>query len=440
MMKHVAVIGAGLAGSSAANWLTKHGYNVTVIERNDYIGGRIHSHLVQGAAVEMGAGFMTDAYTNLRSFMKENELNQNLFPQESSSGIFRDGRVTMATLRVLLGNYPLSWAAKASMIPVLLKTLGAWPDLDLHNFQKASKYDGRSITSMFSGSGGKELIEYVLQPILNGYFYWNPEHTSEAMMLLLCKGAFSHGTYKMKGGLQRIPEKAVAGSTVLLNHTVSSVAQTREKYIVSLIHQGVSKSLPFDGVIFATTANVIPAIFSDLTDRQTKFFDSIDYSSAALIAQTYKIEQTLGSKSIAFPRKEGIELSTVTSSPEPGTGHRPLATVKTYASGTNAKRLGLLSDEALTRQLLKLAEPVHSDILIGSPKSIATQVQRWPEAIPYFDVGHFKRLQAFEGGEVEDPNTPVSFAGDYIGGPFMEGAFTSGLRAAERLDLRLQKK
>jgi protoporphyrinogen/coproporphyrinogen III oxidase len=440
MMKHVAVIGGGLAGSSAANWLTKHDYKVTVIERNDYVGGRIHSHLVQGAAVEMGAGFMTDAYTNLRSFMTENELSQNLFPQKSSSGIFRDGRVTMASPRVLLGNHPLSWSAKASIVPLILKTLGAWSDLDLHNFQKASKYDGRSVTSMFSGSDGKEFIEYVLQPILNGYFYWNPEHTSEAMMLILCKAAFSHGTYKMKDGLQRIPERAVADSTVLLNHTVSNVAQTREKYIVSFIHQGASKSLPFDGVIFATTANIIPAIFSDLTDDQAQFFKSIDYSSATLIAQTYKKEHALGNKSIAFPRKEGVELSTVTLSPEPGSGDRSLATVKTYASGTNAKKLSELSDESLTRELLKFSEPVHSDIFIGNPKPIATQVQRWQEAIPYFDVGHFKRLQAFEDSEIENPNTPVAFAGDYIGGPFMEGAFTSGIQAAERLDLRLQKK
>jgi protoporphyrinogen/coproporphyrinogen III oxidase len=55
-----------------------------------------------------------------------------------------------------------------------------------------------------------------------------------------------------------------------------------------------------------------------------------------------------------------------------------------------------------------------------------------------FDVGHCKRLRAFETGEVEDQNQAIVFAGDYIGGPFMEGAYTSGQRAANRLTTRLR--
>lgn len=439
MTKHVAVIGGGLAGTSAANWLTKHGYKVTIIERNDYVGGRIHSHLVQGAAVEMGAGFMIDAYTNLRSFLSETGLSKKLYPQKSNSGILRDRQVFMLGPRVVLGDTPLSWAAKSHIVPLLLKTLSAWPNLDQYSFWKASKYDERTVTSVFSGKGGKEFIEYVLQPTLNGYFYWTPEHTSEAMMLMLCKAAFLHGTHKMKDGLQRIPERAAKGSTLLLNHTVRNVTRSAERYIVSVNHRDTTKSLSFDGVIFATTANVIPTIFSDIASEQAQFFKSIDYSSAALIAQTYTADQTLGRKSIAFPREEGIELSCITLSPEPSPTDRPLATVKTYASGTIAKTLGALSDKALAHKLFTLSGPVHSDIFISNPEPIATHIQRWPEAIPYFDVGHFKRLQAFEDGEIEDPNAPVTFAGDYIGGPFMEGAFTSGLRAADRLIFKLQK-
>jgi protoporphyrinogen/coproporphyrinogen III oxidase len=82
-------------------------------------------------------------------------------------------------------------------------------------------------------------------------------------------------------------------------------------------------------------------------------------------------------------------------------------------------------------------EPVRPALLIGNPKPIATNIQRWREALPLFDVGHFRRLKAFENGEIEDIKQPITFAGDYIGGPFIEGAFTSGLRAAERLDIRL---
>jgi oxygen-dependent protoporphyrinogen oxidase len=56
---------------------------------------------------------------------------------------------------------------------------------------------------------------------------------------------------------------------------------------------------------------------------------------------------------------------------------------------------------------------------------------RWPHALPYFDVGHIRRLSKFAGGEIETGR--VVFAGDYLGGPFIEGAVTSGQAAARRL-------
>jgi oxygen-dependent protoporphyrinogen oxidase len=202
---------------------------------------------------------------------------------------------------------------------------------------------------------------------------------------------------------------------------------------------GESKSLNVDGIVCATTASVVPTIFPQLTTKQTDFFKPIEYSSTALVARTYKVGQGLHNKSIAFPRQGGTILSSVTLSHDHDTRGSTLATIKTYASGRAAKELTALSDEALMKKLASATEPIHDELLVGEPKSTATHVQRWQEALPFFDVGHFKRLAEFENGEVEDQNTGITFAGDYIGGPFMEGAFTSGVRAAERLHLRLQK-
>jgi diapolycopene oxygenase len=50
MSKIVVVVGGGLAGTAAAHWLVKKGYIVTIIEKQDHLGGRILSELVDGAA------------------------------------------------------------------------------------------------------------------------------------------------------------------------------------------------------------------------------------------------------------------------------------------------------------------------------------------------------------------------------------------------------
>src|SRR5581483_4948977 len=91
VMKHVVVIGGGIAGTAAAHWLVKHGYRVTIVEQNDYLGGRIHTQLVRGTAVEMGAGFLTKDYINLQSFLVESGLDKELYTcRVSRSAIFRD--------------------------------------------------------------------------------------------------------------------------------------------------------------------------------------------------------------------------------------------------------------------------------------------------------------------------------------------------------------
>ena len=442
MKKSVVVIGGGLAGTAAAHTLVGRGYSVTIIEKNGYLGGRIHSELVNETAVEMGAGFMTSAYSNVRAFLAATGLDSHLYRQRSSSGIFHGNHISMVSFDTSFSNKPLSWGSKLYTLLLLAKTLVAWPQLDLHAFWKASKYDYRSVAAMFSSQSGEAFVEYALQPVLNGYFYWTPELTSEAMLLILCKAAFSHRTYKMRGGLQRIPEKAAEGSVVLLNHTVEKIGLNKSgSYTLVLSSQRKQRTIIADAIVCTTTASVVPTIFSSLTERQKKFFGAVRYSSGALMARTYHLAQTRGgSTAIAFPRREGISLSSITLSPEPDPQPRhPLATLKTYASGEAGNRYCAMPDDLLAQTLTEAMRPVSQAVLIGNPKPMARHLQRWPEALPLFDVGHFRRLRMFENGEIENDSQPIVFAGDYIGGPFMEGAFTSGVRAAERLDERICK-
>lgn len=438
MTKHIAVIGGGMAGTSAAHFLMQRGYKVTIIEKNDYLGGRMHTHLVNGAAVEMGAGFMSRLYTNLLTFLKSADLGTQLCRQDSISGIVRGGEIRMATLRTLVGNSALSLRAKLRIASLIGRAVIHWPQLDHHAVWKADRYDNRSVEAMLSGKDSEQL-EYFWQPLVNGYCYWTPEHVSEAMLLSICRAAITQGpSLKMRVGLQCIPETAARGATVLLSHSVRSVRRRKDKtYEVTVAHGDKSKVLRADGIVCATTASAVPVIFPDLSKRQKGFFRAVQYSSTVLIARTYEHQDTRGNKSIAFPRREGIELSAVTLARQPGDAGN-LATLKTYASGTIGKQLCKESDKAIIRKLTSMMEPVREAVLIGNPKPVATHVQKWPEALPFFDVGHFKRLREFVGGEIEDPGEAVVFAGDYLVGPFMEGAFTSGMEAAERLISRLR--
>ena len=60
------VVGAGLAGLSAADELVRAGYEPIVLEARERVGGRVHSRtLDNGAVVEMGAEFILPGCTEV---------------------------------------------------------------------------------------------------------------------------------------------------------------------------------------------------------------------------------------------------------------------------------------------------------------------------------------------------------------------------------------
>ena len=50
---------------------------------------------------------------------------------------------------------------------------------------------------------------------------------------------------------------------------------------------------------------------------------------------------------------------------------------------------------------------------------LSTRIQRWPEVIPHFDVGHLARLRAVLTRHREQHGSPGIY-GDYISAPYIE--------------------
>ncbi|MCP3913103.1 MAG: NAD(P)-binding protein [Actinomycetia bacterium] len=70
-MHEVAIIGAGLAGLTGARLLAESGARVTVIERNDEVGGRLATRRIGDAVFDHGAQFFTVRSDEFRDFVSE---------------------------------------------------------------------------------------------------------------------------------------------------------------------------------------------------------------------------------------------------------------------------------------------------------------------------------------------------------------------------------
>jgi len=58
-MKKAIVIGAGIAGLATCLRLIKKGYQVTVVEKNSYTGGKLHALEQDGYRFDLGPSLFT---------------------------------------------------------------------------------------------------------------------------------------------------------------------------------------------------------------------------------------------------------------------------------------------------------------------------------------------------------------------------------------------
>lgn len=90
--KRVVVIGAGMAGLSAALHLREAGANVTVFESSDRVGGRTNSEHHDGYLYERGTQFYVNTYRNALGLIKEMGLLADLRPTSDWISVFKDAR------------------------------------------------------------------------------------------------------------------------------------------------------------------------------------------------------------------------------------------------------------------------------------------------------------------------------------------------------------
>lgn len=88
-MKKVAVVGSGISGLSSA-WLLRDKYDVTLFEKNDYIGGHSNTASISydGVNIDVDTGFIVfnfNTYPNLKAFFEL--LNVEITKSDMSFGI-----------------------------------------------------------------------------------------------------------------------------------------------------------------------------------------------------------------------------------------------------------------------------------------------------------------------------------------------------------------
>ncbi|MFZ5376118.1 MAG: hydroxysqualene dehydroxylase [Patescibacteria group bacterium] len=181
--KKVIIVGAGLAGLSAAVYLIKKGFFIHVVEAKPYIGGRTASWEADGMVVESGLHRFLGFYEILPRLLHQvgvqvddvvqwvNELEIRL-PNPGPSQILTLSPLgqPVDTLRSLLGNNDfLSASEKLALSNFMVKGLKEY-------FSSPASLDEVSIYEFATREGlSQDIIKKIITPFSTGLFFLPPE-------------------------------------------------------------------------------------------------------------------------------------------------------------------------------------------------------------------------------------------------------------------------
>jgi protoporphyrinogen/coproporphyrinogen III oxidase len=433
----VTVIGAGLAGLTAARRLAQAGVNAIILDKNAWVGGRACVDAVDGFNLDPGAGFFATFYKNTLDLIRELRLEAEIVPIPGSGAIVRNSQLQPLRPNLRLQDTPLlSLRSKLLSFKALYLVFRHWHRLNLHAFHLAYPQDTQSVAQFSLRNLNQELLDYIVEPVLSGIFYWTPEQTSQAMLFILLKaGLGGLRRFTLRRGVGQLAAAMASGLHIVQQAEVRAIIPVAEGgYLIHTRMQGKERSLRTLGVVCTVPANSVPALFPDLNAQQRNFFSSITYSQTTVATIAFDRRPFPSLTNVMVPRQEKKVryLAAISSlaAKNPAQIPQGAEVLKLYTSSVAANSLTAADDLTIRNALVSDFPAIGLDNNALQHERFH-RVYRWQHALPEFDVGHFRKLKSFADGEIETGR--VVFAGDYIGGPFIEGAITSGLDAAKRL-------
>jgi monoamine oxidase len=282
----VIVVGAGLAGLTAALELKRRRASVTVIDARDRVGGRVWTRLSpEGEAyVEAGAEFVDHEHAALRRLAGRCGLRLvRVLRRGFGAALSVGGRVEVHR------SQRLEWRALALKLAPFSRAYGnaggRWDSA------VGSALAARSVHAVLTAAGASRRT-HALAQAMRGYYLAEPRDLSAVLLLdQIVSGGDPGRTrmYRIAGGASRLPEALAASlrGLLLLRHVVGRISQTRTKVTCAVATpSGRLATLEADAVVLTAPAPLIRSIefAPTLTTAQASAYDTLAAGPATKVS------------------------------------------------------------------------------------------------------------------------------------------------------------
>lgn len=444
----VGILGAGISGLSTAYALDKQGFQVSVYEKNDSVGGVIQSRQADGWLTELGPNTLMVRTQPVWDLLKDLGLTEDILEANKKAAkrfILKDDELM-----------PLP-SSLSEFVKTGLFSGGAKLRLFKEPFIGAGKENEENIANFVTRRLGKEVLDYAVNPFVAGIFAGDPEKLSlKHTFPKLHKLESEHGSL-LKGMLKQKKKKSSRKALISFKNGLQTLPLAIHKELEGRIHlnreavklnysEGSWQLHFHDGshtehdAIVATIP--IPALRKIIADRKMNShiipMDEMYYAPMSVIHLGFRKEQVghaLDGFGMLIPEKEqGKLLGTLFSSTLfPGRAPDEYALLTSFIGGAR--------DPDMAHQPAdKLKEIAQAELekllgITGAPEFSAHTC--WDNAIPQYELGYDQHLQAMKTAEEQ-------FPGFYLAGSFRDGVsvpdcITSGLEKAGKIASDLER-
>ena len=298
-MSRFVVVGAGITGLTAAYRLAQQGADVTVVEADDHIGGKIRtSPFADAPAVEEGGDVFLARVPWATDLCTELGLGNDLIsPSAASASVWWNGRMHPIPAGLVLGVPARLGGLAASRLLTPRGKIRAAIEPILPRHGAAD-----SVGTLVRGRFGSQVLERLVDPLLGGINAGDADHLSLAASApQLAAAASAHRSlllglrrngpttsgpifFALRQGMSALPAALAAQLVdVRVSTPVRSISPNGSAWRVETDRE----TLNADGVVLAVPAFAASALLSDFSPDVAASLGTIPYASVAMITLSF---------------------------------------------------------------------------------------------------------------------------------------------------------
>lgn len=424
----VVIVGAGVSGLIAGIRLTEAGADVTVVESERQVGGRVYSEKIGGVPANLGAQYFFECDNEyLNHYVRK---AKKFPPYYGLHGALWDGEFVSSEDDSFFREIPVGEAALKDLQAAEIKMQAAYRDLAKGREFIFDKDPRSSVWEDLDSITGTEYLSDFSPDVANFYdCFLKPEGGTgtvgtTALLLVGWYGGKAKGpNYLIEGGNNVLPE-AIAydiregGNSILLSTGVERITQSDSS---ATVHCTTGEVLEADYVVVTTTATVAKKIVTDLPEAKRKALEAVTYGASMEVGLHLKGFYPEKKVASVIFYNEGIN-AYLDQSKKSKKGE---AVICLNITGQDAHEL---NDEGIIK---RVTEPLTKIFAHFDPDEhiAGHSIKKWPDGIVVFPAGFQTKYQE----ALRAPVGRIHFGGDYTHNPALDGAAWAGVRSAGQI-------